>query len=154
VEVRFHPFQYQPVFADTDLYLQSLGFSIYHLRQARHARTAFSPAKESATPGATEEGQVLWGQAIYLRDAIAEMRMPDERSTEWTQTRLLKLVSFMDLFSLRDCAAEIVQSGLVERSDTPYMLSLLQPERVSLVKRLWRLLPPTVRVKIRPERVT
>ena len=51
----------QPLFGDVDRFLQRFGFMLFDLTRSRYRRTNF-PAH------ALTRGQLLWGDALYLRD--------------------------------------------------------------------------------------
>jgi FkbM family methyltransferase len=61
VEVEFAPlYVNQPLFADVDLFLRTRGFELFDLSRYRASRVL--PADVET------RGQLLWGQALYLRD--------------------------------------------------------------------------------------
>ena len=63
VEVEFGPMYVdQPLFADVDRHLRNRGFFLLDLSRYRARRTA-APATTAT------RGQILWGHALYLRDA-------------------------------------------------------------------------------------
>jgi FkbM family methyltransferase len=51
----------QPVFADVDRYLRDFGFALFDLSRSRCRR-------QNLPPGQLTRGQLLWGDAVYLRD--------------------------------------------------------------------------------------
>ncbi len=145
LEVLFHEtMRHQPVFSDIDRFLQDLGFQLFDLDLYRHARRTLN--FPMGPLGNTPIGQVLWGQALYLRDAMPVLQQPDQVETDWwTQTRILKLASLMEIFQLPDCALELLQTAtkrlalsitpLEERLKTPYLKQHTHPlnaERYSL----------------------
>ncbi|MEN9223720.1 MAG: hypothetical protein Q6M04_14895, partial [Thermostichus sp. BF3_bins_97] len=99
--------RHQPSFAEIDLFLTERGLCLYDLALYRHARRALPlpPLEE----GNTRLGQVLWAQALYLRDGVAELQ---QAKANWNTTRLLKLASLMELFCLPSCAIELLLQGL------------------------------------------
>jgi len=61
-EVEFAPlYEGQGLFADVDAYLREHGFVLFDLSRSRYRRAAFPN-------DALTRGQLLWGDAIYLRD--------------------------------------------------------------------------------------
>ena len=61
-EVEFSPlYEGQPLFGDVDSYLRKFGFMLFDLSRSRYRRANF-PAY------ALTRGQLLWGDALYLRD--------------------------------------------------------------------------------------
>lgn len=134
VEVGFHPYhEGQPLFADVDSFLRSCGFCLFELQPYRHARQAL-PEAAAARNAPSAHGQVLWGQALYLRDAVAEIDRSgtDPGPTAWPATRILKLASVLDLHNLADCAAELLLAaanhGLLKSVPVGTLLDLLVPE--------------------------
>jgi hypothetical protein len=53
---------------------------------------------------------VLWGEALYLRDGVSEMKA-NSSGMDWSQNKILKLASLMEIFYLIDCAIELIQAG-------------------------------------------
>jgi FkbM family methyltransferase len=107
LEILFHAsLRQQPTFSEIDFYLNAQGFRLFDMSLYRHARRALPfPASDI---GVTRQGQVLWGQVLYLRDGVAEIQA-GERLAHWTETTVLKLASMMEIFCLPDCAAELLQ---------------------------------------------
>lgn len=109
LEVLFHSsLRSQPSFSEIDLFLNSLGFHLFDLAIYRHARKTLD--LPLGLFGNTEIGQVLWGQALYFRDFVGEIKS-DSITREWDKTKILKLASLMEIFCLPDCAIEIIQMG-------------------------------------------
>jgi FkbM family methyltransferase len=109
LEVLFHSdLRSQPTFSEIDLFLNSLGFKLFDLKMYRYARKTLS-----LPPGlfdSTAIGQVLWGEALYLRDGVSEMKA-NSSGMDWSQNKILKLASLMEIFYLIDCAIELIQAG-------------------------------------------
>ncbi|MEN9230301.1 MAG: FkbM family methyltransferase [Thermostichus sp. DG02_5_bins_236] len=121
LEVLFHRcIRHQPSFSEVDHFLTEQGFRLFDLALYRHARRALPlpPPKE----GNTLLGQVLWAQALYLRDGVEEMKT---QGSLLNRLDLLKLASLMEVFYLPDCACELLLAG-IERG------ILKQPERFLL----------------------
>jgi hypothetical protein len=80
-------------------------------------------------PGVTEFGQLIWGQAVYLRDAVAEIESGE--GIAWRPDNILKLASFMELVNLNDCAYELIQYAgekkMLTNFDVGMLLELLVP---------------------------
>lgn len=74
-------------------------------------------------------GQLVWAQAFYLRDLVAEMGCPLFKPTENTRLRVLKLASLAEIFGFQDFAIEVCQSagstGLLDEEDVKLMVGLL-----------------------------
>jgi FkbM family methyltransferase len=137
LEVLFHAsMRHQPTFSEIDRFLQAMGFQLFDLDIYRHARRTLSlPMKPL---GNTDIGQVLWGQALYLRDGVAQIGQSTLTGWgEWDRTRILKLASLMEIFTLPDCALELIQAStalldldrptLMARLTAPYVSSPNQP---------------------------
>lgn len=111
LEVLFHAsMRHQPTFSEIDQFLQGMGFQLFDLDIYRHARRTLS--RPMGTFGNTDIGQVMWGQALYLRDGVAQIKQSNLSDRfEWNQTRIFKLASIMEIFTLPDCALELIQSS-------------------------------------------
>ncbi len=108
VEVEFSKVhKYQPLFSDVDLFLRSLGFQLFDLSTYKHSRKALP---KRLYPHSSGQGQILWGQALFLRDGVRELDNPQIRK-RWNEIRILKLASLMELFNLQDCAVELFQAA-------------------------------------------
>ena len=129
-EVWFYPVhKYQPLFSDVDIFLRNLGFYLFDLSVGRHARKVLSDQTFLKVPTSTEKGQVIWGQAVYLSDAVEEIS--SKNSSSWDEIRLLKLISIFDLLNLQDCAIELIEvatgKGLIKKFKKNHLLDLLTP---------------------------
>ncbi len=102
VEVEFQPFYIeQPLFSDVDLYLKSLGFSLFDLnrvlmRRASHQSNLYS------------RRQVLWGHALYFKEPESILNGNDDNKTLLNAMRLLGLALAFEYF---DIALELVTSA-------------------------------------------
>jgi hypothetical protein len=130
LEVLFHScIRNQPTFSHIDLFLNSLGFRLFDLAIYRQARKAL-PLPTISPLGVTQQGQVLWGQALYLRDGFSELESNQELY-HWDQVNVLKLASLMELFCLPDCAVELIQKAqqkyILTETIEPWLNSLTPP---------------------------
>jgi len=130
LEVLFHScIRNQPTFSHIDLFLDSLGFRLFDLAIYRQARKAL-PLPTIPPLGVTQQGQVLWGQALYLRDGFSELESNQELY-HWDQVNVLKLASLMELFCLPDCAVELIQKAqqkhILTETIEPLLNSLTPP---------------------------
>ena len=92
VEVEFAPmYTDQPLFGEVDSHLRGYGFSLFDLTRYRGRRKTLEPHQPT-------RGQLLWGQALYLRDY-------ERLATAERQLRLAVLASF---YGHDDYALEIV----------------------------------------------
>lgn len=119
----------QPVFGDVDSFLRPLGFRLFDLAIYRSSREALPVPKSSPVPSSVERGQVVWGEALYLRDGVNEIESSSTLEDGWDDIRVLKLASIMELFCLPDCAIELIQlaqrKGLLRGVDTDHLTDLL-----------------------------
>ena len=121
----------QPIFCDVDNFLRSQGFLLFDATLYRHAKKSLPPISTAKEPGPTLNGQVLWAQVLYFRDPIGAINA-GESSKRWTKTKLLRLMSLMELFNLNDCAMELAEHFYKRRLFTPkelrLFLNLLTPK--------------------------
>lgn len=103
IEVEFSKmYQEQPLFPDIDHYCQMKGFSLFDLitkdgwcRRPRDCSPIFSSQRI---------GQLLWADALYLRDPIQ-----NEKSPIWKNpTTILKLACIADVLDYPDYAIELL----------------------------------------------
>lgn len=117
----------QPLFSDIDKYLRSLNFELYDLDLNRKTRSSLSPYSSSNL----NIGQVVQGQALYLRDSISEIEKNSNKENFWHETKILKLASIHELFNLPDCAIELLQKSisndLVKNINIDEYINLLTP---------------------------
>lgn len=106
VEVEFNPlYKDQPLFSDIDTYLRGLGFSLFDLvMQNSSCRLCRSI---SPITSATRSGQILWADAIYLRDLInpefhsivSHLQNPES---------YIKLAAIADILDFPDYSLEVL----------------------------------------------
>ncbi len=128
VEVAFDKlYEDAPTFGEVSSYLKAFGLYLYDLVPSRMARNIFT----NQYPGAINTGQVIWGQALFLRDGVGEIEEDTPLRIEgvWSEARVLKSASLMELFGLPDCAAELIRfawkRNIVQGRDAQRMLGLL-----------------------------
>lgn len=96
------------VFANIDRFLRARGLVLFDLTTWRYSRACLPSKFVYEIPAQTERGQVLWGDALYFRDyghPDAERllgKAPQDND-------LLKLACLFEIFSLDDCAAELLE---------------------------------------------
>ncbi len=121
----------QPIFSDVDLFLGSLGFRLYDLAIYRDDRKALPVLTSSPISTPVERGQVISGQALYLRDVVGEIESASTLEVGWDVSRVLKMASIMELFCLPDCAIEVIQLArqkeLLEGGDVAHLIDMLVP---------------------------
>jgi len=136
IEIWFQPWHRgQPVFCDVDSFLRPLGFRLFDLAIYRMSREALPEATPSPIPGPTKHGQVISGEALYLRDGADEIANESMLEDGWDDIKLLKLASIMELFGLPDCSIELVQvaqrTGFIQDRDVNHLADLLVPSTES-----------------------
>jgi FkbM family methyltransferase len=128
-EIRFHQeINQSPPFASLDSFLRDGGYRLYDIQANRHSRVALPyPQKaDYRLPSGerffayTTRGQVQDGDALYFLDPVLS---PIE-----SPLRVLKLCSLMEIYSLSDCAAELIianEERLSSIADPERLLDLL-----------------------------
>jgi len=100
IEVEFsHLYTNQPLFADVDTFLRKHDFTLFDISPSYRLR-ARSPIRSTA-----RSGQLLWGDAFYLRDLIRE----DMNGKLKSPDRMLKLACIADVMNFPDYALEILE---------------------------------------------
>ncbi len=121
--------EYENTFLNIDRVLRRHGYSLFDLSLRRYSRAALPLPFEYNILAQTHGGQPIQGDALYLRDFGApdyEETWPDIISADNIQ----KLLGLFDLFSLPDCAAEILTNRremLAPIIDVDELLDLLTP---------------------------
>ncbi len=108
VECQFHGLAHPEanVFSNIDTLLRDHGFSLFDIEVYRYTRSCLPGKFVHEIPAQTRTGQVLWGDALYLRDVCAPGYETQYR-TELSSTKLLKLACIFEIYGLSDCAAEL-----------------------------------------------
>ncbi|WP_017293801.1 FkbM family methyltransferase [Geminocystis herdmanii] len=100
IEVEFsHLYLNQPLFSDVDIFLRNQKFSLFDIFLAHRPRHLLN-VKSSKHP----HGQLLWGDAFYLRDLLSENFTKEVRSP----LKLLKLACVADVLGFYDYALELL----------------------------------------------
>ncbi|KZL48676.1 hypothetical protein A2T98_16785 [Nodularia spumigena CENA596] len=108
-EVEFSPiYLNQPLFADIDVYLREHDFTLFDLRNSYRVR-ARSPI------ASTRQGQLLWGEAFYFQDPIAENNNCQIQEPE----RIFKLACIADILGFPDYALELLEYLTVNYGTNP-----------------------------------
>lgn len=117
VEVQFHGISHlhSNLFANIDRLLRERGFSLFDLQTYRYTRAVLPGHFVYGFAAQTKEGQVLAGDALYLRD-LAAPGYEQRWGVELPVAKVLKLASLFEVFGLPDCAAELLQAkkGIIE----------------------------------------
>ena len=131
-EIRWHRALRTPIFSEVDLFIREFGYELYDLALGRTSRKALpypltwdfrhDTRRDEKIMGGTTQGQVLGGDALYLRDIVATSRPQP--------TKILKMACLMEIFEQRDSAAELLLAhrttlaGIVDVMD---LLNALTP---------------------------
>lgn len=115
-------------FHNVDRLLKRHGFLLADLSVNRYSRAALPAPFVYPILAETIWGQPMWGDFVYLREGAH----PDHvRFGELSETKLLKLACLYELFSVPDCAAEILvahRERLTKLIDIDCLLDLLTPK--------------------------
>jgi len=104
VEVEFAPiYKDQPLFADVDGFLRGLGFALFDLRPCYWKREA---GRSLGGP----YGQVIWGDALYLKTVPALQAWLPGLDLEGRQSKVLRALSVALLYGYVDYALDIAAS--------------------------------------------
>jgi FkbM family methyltransferase len=100
IEVEFSPLYIgQPLFADVDGFLRNHRFSLFDIYTAHRPRYHLKQKSRNHP-----HGQILWGDAFYLRDLISEQFTEEEQQP----AKLLKLACVADVMGFYDYAVELL----------------------------------------------
>ena len=128
-EIRLHrEINGSPPFAELDTFLRDRGFRLFDLEVNRHSRRTlpYPQLADYRLPSGerffayTTRGQVQDGDALYFRDYL----LAPARSA----MSILKTAALMEIYSLNDCAAELIAANrqrLRELVDPDTLLDLL-----------------------------
>ena len=101
VEVEFAPlYTGQPLFADVDTTLRSLGYSLFDLRPCYWKRSA------GRTLGGPN-GQIVWADALYLKNVVELKRSLEPLDPEARKSKVLRAMSVSLIYGYWDYAMEI-----------------------------------------------
>lgn len=132
VEVAFqgvtHP--HSQLFGNIDRLLREHGFTLFDLETYRYSRASLPDMFTYDLPAQTYAGQVIAGDALYLRDVCAP-GYAGRWSFAPTPVELAKLACLQELFGMPDCAAELLaahRDALSGILDAAAALDLLVPD--------------------------
>jgi hypothetical protein len=131
IEIQFHgPVRPDAnLFCNIDGFLRERGFSLFDIDVYRYSRATLPKPFADNIPAQTHEGQVLWGDALYLRDA-GDPDYDRMWGVSMAVGKVLKLAAIQEIYGLEDCAAEVLckYSGIVDKLiDVEHCLNLLTP---------------------------
>jgi FkbM family methyltransferase len=99
---------YANTLACIDLFLREKGFCLFTMDPFRYTRSALPGPFIYDMFAQTKNGQLIWADALYLRD-LAEEDYEATFGFSATSERVLATACIMELFGLQDCAAELIQ---------------------------------------------
>jgi FkbM family methyltransferase len=131
IECQFHgPVHHHAnLFSNIDRFLRGRGFSLFDLEVYRYSRATLPRPFVYTIPANTHQGQVLWGEALYVRDA-GDPEYAQKWGVSLTPIQLSKLVCIFEMFGLEDCAAELLvthRDRMRSLVDVDRCLDLLTP---------------------------
>jgi len=111
VEVEFAPiYRGQPLFADVDGFLRSLGFVLFDLRPCYWKR-------ESGRALGGPRGQIIWADALYLKSIPALAAVTPQLDPAAPKAKILKSIAVALLYGYCDYAIEIARTSGAALSD-------------------------------------
>jgi FkbM family methyltransferase len=93
-------------FANVYNLLRPAGFSLFDMDNHRYSRAALPARFEYIIPAGTDQGQLIWSNLLFLRDAGSP-----QFEANWgpiDEARIPKLAALYELYGLNDCAAELI----------------------------------------------
>ena len=116
-------------FPNIDRFMRKNGYCLFAMSVHRYSRADLPSQFEYPMLAKTVSGQPIWGDLVYFRDA-ASSEYPKIWARELSTTKLLKLACLFELFSLPDCAAELINkysSKIADIVSPNKLLDLLTP---------------------------
>lgn len=114
----------QPIFAQIDSFLRSLGFVLFDLGLIRLGRKTLS-----SEPGPKKVGQIIGGHALYLRDVVDDFKSAELKKW-WDKEKILKMASLMEIYGLPDCAIVVLETArkhrIIDKVDCYNYIDLLK----------------------------
>jgi len=118
-ELNIGPFRDPDNFSNIDILLRRHGFHLFDINIERYPRKTLPRGYLSYEPNnlrgysfkiqsPQNYGQILTGDAVYLRDPIFE-RHNGLKYFEWNDMNVLKMAMLYELYMLQDCAIELLQ---------------------------------------------
>ncbi len=93
-------------FANIDIFLRKRGFTLFDINIYRYSRKDLPGKFLLDIPAQTDFGQVIWGDALYLRD-IGDYEYIQKYNYAIDEKKVLKFICIHELFGLNDCAIEL-----------------------------------------------
>lgn len=132
IECQFHGLVHEEsnTFRNVDRFLTGLGYSLFDVEVHRYTRSALPRPFVYSIPAQTHGGQVLWGDALYLRD-LGQKDYEANWGLQFSVEKITKLGCLFELFGLEDCAAELLlkyRAQLAPLLDVDASLDMLATE--------------------------
>jgi FkbM family methyltransferase len=104
------PDPYAETFANIDIYLRARGFTLFSITGPHRYGRRYTQGKfQHEFPSQGYFGQVMWCDAIYLRDVVRGGYF-EQWPIAFDLRKLLNLICLYDLYDLPDCAVELILS--------------------------------------------
>jgi FkbM family methyltransferase len=113
-------------FHNIDRFMKRHRFMVYSMAVHKYSRAALPAPFVYSFPAQTTSGQALWGDVVFLRDLGA----PSQSTPELSVEKLIKLACLYEIFSVPDCAAEMIlqcRERIAARVDPGTLLDLVTP---------------------------
>lgn len=117
------------LFSNIDRFLRARGFSLFDIEVYRYSRAALPKPFVYNLTAQTHGGQVLWGDALYVRD-LGDPYDEGMWKTNLTPHKIIKLGCLFEIYGLEDCTAELLCSKrkhIEQLIDVDHCLNLLTP---------------------------
>jgi len=117
-------------FHNIDRFMRQQGFLLYAMGLRHYSRAALPARFLYGIAAQTTSGQLIWADAVYLRDGASPGYTEVWGGEEPGTIALLKLAALYELFGVPDCAAELIithRGRIGTVTDPDRLLDLLTP---------------------------
>ena len=125
-----------PIFWELDSHVRKSGFRLFDMQYTHQSRRAlpYAGLADYRLPNGdkffayTTHGQIMDGDALYFRDLLIAAN--GKMRAAATPSRLLKAAAFFEIYSLNDCAAELILANretLCRQVNCDVLMDLLTP---------------------------
>ena len=98
------------VFSNIDPLLREAGLTLFDLSPNHYSKAALPAKFVGNFTGQTISGQVLWSDALYLRDFCDPSYRDTFPHTPLNEVNLVKMLMLFELFGFYDCAVELLET--------------------------------------------